>query len=422
VGLSPAQALKAPPQHLASSRARHRPSRSDGASTHLTLLGQAFAGARGWLAWPLPARPHSVREARAVEDGPAALADLLQGLFDTLHEEVALLDPLGMVIAVNGAWCATFPDHDGGALKGGLGISYLELCRGISPDLASDEFQRGVGEVIGRRAGAFTHEYVVPSDDRQRRRQARITPLASAGAALLVAIHEEAGPPRPVSSLADDLLTAQDEERQRIAMELHDSTSQHLVALGFGIARLRRILGAAADDVLEDMSSSISEVVKEIRILSFLKRPPGLQRNGFGAAVAGFVKGFGVRAGLEIRLTSEGDLDDAPPDVQHAAFRILQESLSNVYRHAAATLVEVELRRLAQTLVVRVSDNGRGIAGLRRGALSDVSLGVGIVGMQTRASQLGGSFAVSNGLLGAVVTVTLPCTCTLAADSRPKVA
>jgi two-component system, NarL family, sensor kinase len=412
--LSPAGGPEATASHRTfappnGARAPRKAPRGERGSTELSLLGQAFVWARDSLGWTLPPEARSQRESRqALEVRSAAMADLMQGLFDTLHEDVALLDRDGRVIAVNGAWCATLPDPgDDGSPRGGLGLHYLDLCRGISSDLSSDRFRHGVRDVLGRRATAFAHEFVVSTPAGQRRRQARITQLSWDGAALLVAIHEDESASSASAHAADDLLTAQDEERQRIAMELHDSTSQHLVVLGFGVARLRRMLGAAADDVLEEMSSSITEVVKEIRILSFLKRPPGLQRDGFAAAIGGFVRGFGVRTGLEARLTSVGDVDDTPPNVQHAAFRIVQESLSNVYRHAGATLVEVALRRQARALVIQVADNGRGIAGLRQG-LSDVSLGVGIVGMQTRAGQLGGRLALSNGVRGAIVTVTLP--------------
>jgi signal transduction histidine kinase len=178
-------------------------------------------------------------------------------------------------------------------------------------------------------------------------------------------------------------------------MELHDSTSQHLVALGLGIARLRQLVaGARSEVVLDDMSKAVREVMKEIRILSYLMRPPSLERGGLQATVRDFVEGFGTRTGLEVGFQASGAVDDISPGVRHAAFRIVQEALSNVYRHAHATRTEVALEQAAGILTVRVADDGQGIAKLRAGDPEGLQLGVGIDGMRTRVGRLGGDLEI----------------------------
>jgi signal transduction histidine kinase len=108
-------------------------------------------------------------------------------------------------------------------------------------------------------------------------------------------------------------------------------------------------------------------------------------------AVRGFVNGFGARTGLTASFLTRGPVDAASPQVQHAAYRIVQEALSNVYRHADARHADVELVSEGGVLTVRVSDDGKGVAALLRGEPANLESGVGIAGMRTRTAQLKGS-------------------------------
>lgn len=214
---------------------------------------------------------------------------------------------------------------------------------------------------------------------------------------------------RASANRACDLLAAQEEERARITMELHDSTCQHLAALNLSLGRLRPLVaGDKADAVLQDMAASVGEVVKEIRVLSYLIKPAGLEQNGLARTVRGFVAGFGARTGLTVGFLTRGPVDSAPPPARHAAYRIVQEALSNVYRHADARHVDVELVCAGGLLTVRVSDDGKGVAALMRGEPANLESGVGITGMRTRAHQLKGSVEISCPGRGAVVVATLP--------------
>jgi two-component system NarL family sensor kinase len=208
---------------------------------------------------------------------------------------------------------------------------------------------------------------------------------------------------------ACDLLAAQEEERVRITMELHDSTCQHLAALNMSLGRLRPMVSAPkANAVLDDMAISVGEVVKEIRVLSYLIKPAGLQQDGLVRAVRGFVNGFGARTGLTVGFQTRGPVDAAPPPVRHAAYRIVQEALSNVYRHADARHADVELVSESGVLTVRISDDGKGVAALLNGEPANLASGVGIAGMRARAAQLKGEVRISCPDHGTVVAVALP--------------
>lgn len=336
--------------------------------------------------------------------------ELLQGSLDAMSAQVALLDSTGSIVAVNRAW-----REDAVAMKApgcGLGAVYLDLCRQMIPELEEAKVARGLRALLAGRRRTFGLTYVVTTPDGLSWRRLRINRFAQGEATRLIVLQEDvtevAQAQAALRETSDRLLTIQDEERQRIAVELHDSTSQHLVALGLGVVRLRRTLKGAAEPVLDDMSGSITEALKEIRVLSYLLNPPNLERDGLEATVRRFVNGFGVRTGLQTLFRAEGDLAGLDPVVQRAVFRVIQEALSNVHRHAAAAGAEVDLAVRGGQLVVRIADDGRGIGPLDLNSETDSRLGVGIPGMRRRVAQLDGVLTIAGDDTGTVVEATLP--------------
>jgi signal transduction histidine kinase len=342
-----------------------------------------------------------------------AAAKLLTSVCKTLVQETALINEAGVVIAANPAWRAALR-ASGASRQAGLGEPYLDLCIRISPVLGRPAFRHGVQDLLDGSSSSFTHHYTVKGSEPPHRRHVRITPLPSSPRPVFVVVHDDlprpsTEKPRPAATRACDLLAAQEEERVRIAMELHDSTCQHLAALNLSLGRLRPLVsGDKANAVLVDMATSVGEVVKEIRVLSYLIKPAGLEQNGLAHAVRGFVNGFGARTGLTASFLTSGPVDAAPPPVRHAAYRIVQEALSNVYRHADAQHADVQLVSGDGLLTVRVSDDGKGVAALLNGEPRDLESGVGIAGMRARATQLDGWVEVSCPGRGTVVVATLP--------------
>ena len=327
--------------------------------------------------------------------------------------EMALLDARGVILSVNAAWRETFTPHEAGARTFGVGAPYEDICRQLIPDLDAEVLRAAMRQLLAREALTLTHAYVVVTPGGPRWRQIRILPLKD-DVAHFIAVHEDltelARSQAALRQTSEQLITAQQQERQRIAIELHDSTGAHLAALGMGVTRLRRLMGerAEASGILDDMAASIEEAAKEIRVMSYLMKPPSLHRDGLEATARRYVKGFGIRTGLNTVFRCEGPVDRVSAVIQHAAFRVIQEALSNVHRHARAGAVEVELVTADAALTLRVADDGRGIAPPRQARLEGLPPGVGIPGMRSRVEHLGGRLDIGGSRAGAIVTARIP--------------
>jgi PAS domain S-box-containing protein len=346
---------------------------------------------------------------------------LLQGSLDAMGAQIALLDETGMIIAVNKAWADVAAER--GLAGHGIGRPYVEVCHEVIPELAEARVARGVRALLAGRQRTFRQSYVLTTPEGVRWRHLRINQFRQHSTTRLIAMHEDvteiARAQAALRETSERLLMAQEEERQRIAVELHDSTSQHLVALGLGVTRLRRNLRSepAVAPLLDDMSGLIGEALKEIRVFSYLLNPPNLERDGLEATLRRFVSGFGARTGLTTLFRPEGDLDGLDPLVQRAVFRVIQEALANVHRHAEANGAEVDLAVRVGELVLRVADDGRGLHGSGVGSPDETQLGVGIPSMRARVLQLGGTLSVTSDEAGAVVEARVP----LAADHEPAI-
>ncbi len=327
--------------------------------------------------------------------------------------EMALLDARGVIVSVNAAWRETFTPLQSGGRSFGVGTPCEELCGRIIPDLDPGALREAIRQLLAREVHALTHAYVVVTGAGPRWRQIRIAPL-TAGVARFIVVHEDLTEvTRTQAALrrsTERLQSARQAERERIAIELHDSTGQHLAALGIGVSRLRRLMGAKpkAQGILDDVAISLDEAVKEIWVMSYLMEPPSLHRDGLETAARRFVKGFGLRTGLNTIFRSEGPVDRAGPLIQHAAYRVVQEALSNVHRHAHAKGVEVELASRAGELTLRIADDGTGIAPVRQAYPEGVPPGVGIPGMRSRIEELDGALDISSDMAGAVVSARIP--------------
>ena len=310
-----------------------------------------------------------------------------------------------------------------------------------------------------RRLGALADGEVATGEHRLRRRdggwrwlEARETVFARGGDGAVTRvlgcahdITEARLAEEAVRRLGGSLLTLQDDERRRIARELHDSTAQILLGASFAAQRIRAVspvLTEDADDAVEEALSLIEESQREIRTLAYLLHPPLLDEMGLPAALRWYAKGLARRGGLAIAVEVAPELEGRrlPREAESALFRVAQEALGNACRHSGGTAVQVRMETNAgaslgdgcRKVLLAVRDDGRGIAGAQAAQANNDEdpglFGVGLVGMRERMRHLGGRLTVGPAdPRGTVVEASLPIDSALGSDeglpsSRPSVA
>jgi signal transduction histidine kinase len=217
-------------------------------------------------------------------------------------------------------------------------------------------------------------------------------------------------------TLTGRLMRAQDDERRRIAQMLHETTAQDLAALKMLLARLNRMSDRLSDSERSALTESMSlaeQSMAQIRTLSYLLHPPFLDETGLLPALRWYAAGFAERSGIKVDLDLPESFERLPLDTETALFRIVQESLINIHRHAGSETARIRLARDARTLVLEIADRGRGIpeTSLKRILIGGGAFGVGIAGMTERTGQLGGSLEITSsdhGTTGTTVRVQLP--------------
>jgi len=268
------------------------------------------------------------------------------------------------------------------------------------------------------REGEFQGVCVIATDLTEQRR--REQELAQANSAL---INEADKRMRVEDALRRDeeslrqlsgrLLQLQDEERRRIARDLHDSTGQKLVALTLDLT----VLGACAPKLPPKARAAVNEclvlaeqISSEIRTLSYLLHPPLLDEVGLASAVQWYVDGFTRRSNIRVNLEFPPQVPRLKHELEITFFRILQEALTNVHRHSGSKVATVRFVLNHDGVTLEVQDNGRRAARTSLGPSGEAvgTLGVGIRGMQERVHQLGGQFEVNSNTAGTTIRATLP--------------
>jgi len=208
------------------------------------------------------------------------------------------------------------------------------------------------------------------------------------------------------------LSQSQDDERRRIARELHDSTGQKLAVLAMNLAMVEKqatSLGAACNKKLSESASLTREIADEIRTLSYLLHPPLLDECGFEAAIQMYLRGINRREGLEVEWEMPRRLQRLSEEAELAIFRIVQASLTNIHLHSGSNRASVKIEHISEGLAITISDHGRGIPdGVLDRSSVDKGAGVGIVGMKERVKQLGGRLEIETSERGTQVKAVIP--------------
>ena len=203
-----------------------------------------------------------------------------------------------------------------------------------------------------------------------------------------------------LQKLSAQLLQIQDKERRRLARELHDDLGQQLVGL-------KMLLPATNAD--ENVHKHVDTLISTVRNLSYLLHPPLLDETGLRAALHWYVEGLTKRSKIEISLSITPPIfPRLEPDFETTIFRVVQESLTNIYKHAHSKSARVEVDQQSECVVIRVRDYGAGLPLESSGRINSINFGIGIGGMRERVRQFGGELTVSRAEPGTLVEARIP--------------
>ncbi len=213
--------------------------------------------------------------------------------------------------------------------------------------------------------------------------------------------------------LSGQLLRLQDEERRRIARDLHDSTGQDLVALATTLSQLHALIPSSSRksrNLASQCQALADQCIRDVRTLSYLLHPPMLDEAGLEDAIRHYAGGFTERTGIEVELEIAPRLGRMKPHAELALFRVVQESLTNIQRHSGSLKAKIRTERGPGKFTLEISDKGSGISGSlrRRNGKTPFGFGVGIPSMHERVALIGGQLDIESSGGGTTVRVTMP--------------
>jgi signal transduction histidine kinase len=352
-----------------------------------------------------------------LEQSEARTRTLLQASLDALSAHIVILDSRGNIIAANAAWQRFATMYGLVASPAEQRLNYLALyCEPLARRPEAGQVGAALRSLLSGRRSRVRLVYTSQLSGHMQWFQLNAARFRCADDMYLVVVNEDVTAVKEahhaLGEAAERLLGVQEEERQRIAGELHDSTMQHLVAIGLNVMAMRTQdqLGETTLCRVREIEDSLEEASRELRSFTYLLYPPRLEEHGLCATLRRYVEGFASRTGLTTTLRAGPSIDSLPFDLKKAVLRTLQEALANVHRHASASRVRIDLRCLLGQLHLVVSDDGRGIGGgtLPSEAPSPLRLGVGLPGIAARFRQFGGELEVRSGPGGTRLHAIVP--------------
>ncbi len=251
-------------------------------------------------------------------------------------------------------------------------------------------------------------------DDLDARVQDRTAQLVSANVLLQREIAEHERAETSLRRLTSQLFHLRDEEQRRLARELHDGATQTLIALATNLTMIQDDIppeDSRGKALISESTKLLQHCTKELRTISYLLHPPLLNELGLAPALADFVEGYERRCGIRVTLNIDSDLGRFNEQLELTIFRVVQEALSNVHRHAHSQTASISLERHAEFLHLEIRDAGQGIPPevLAEDGSSNL-LGVGIAGMRERVKLVAGQLEIQSDNTGTRIEVVLPVT------------
>ncbi|MBI3806115.1 MAG: PAS domain S-box protein [Nitrospirae bacterium] len=350
-----------------------------------------------------------VTERKVAEEALKSSNVFTHAVLNSLSAHICVLDKNGVILKTNDAWEEFVRSNSNRAVSSiEVGQNYLDVCRQAIArgELPAQVIVDGVVAVLGGSQPSFSGEYACHSPEEERWFMMRVTPLK--GAQGVVISHTNISDRvrmaqsleqhilllddkrKELESLPGKLIQAQEQERKRIARDLHDDFNQRLAALSVELESMERAPIAPPESVARQLAVIRRQVVRlsdDLHELAYKLHPSLLEHVGLEVAAQDHVAEFTKRTGLPVRFITREVPGTLSPEIATNLFRVMQESLQNVSKHAQATEVTVRLSGSSKGIGVSVRDNGKGFDPESKNARVR---GLGLVSMQERVRGLGG--------------------------------
>jgi len=349
-------------------------------------------------------------------DADKRFMQTLDELVEGFSEQLAIVDEDWTIIAVNDSWRQTV--SAGGYSELSPGTNYRDFLRTFTAKGRENAAAvlAGIDAIERNETNSYDLTYAGIDRWEGRTLQIRINRLHIDGRTLATITRQDltdaAELLRPRKEFTSSVMQSQVEERRRLARELHDSTAQLLTSVGLLLAALKRKASTPESlGVVREMEGLVCEAQQEIRSISYLSQPAALQSMSLAEALEALVGGFERRTGVatSFKLRGQGQLSAV---AEASLYRVAQEALSNVHRHAGATRASVFLYTRKSMIHLVIADNGEGIS-LDTLAGRGIA-GVGLAGMRSRLAEIGGRLTLRRRLPGTAIFASVPATPTYA--------